>query len=215
MSTDATFSALAHPVRRQMLDRLLVGPTTVSDLADIVLERVGSCVTPPVSHLCAHCDGAGPSAPSASKCSRRYCNGARGRSCFALGYRSFASKHRGPDAGSHLMVGGNVHNGGLRRHHPSVSRVGGLATGSSLSRHINSKNLHRIRKRQCRVTVLRTLSSGFEHATGLTQLHPPTSGQAEPTCPSACRTVDTGHRWPKRGRRGAARLARGSTIASK
>ncbi|WP_299508282.1 metalloregulator ArsR/SmtB family transcription factor [uncultured Roseobacter sp.] len=32
MGTDATFSALAHPVRRQMLDRLLDGPATVSQL---------------------------------------------------------------------------------------------------------------------------------------------------------------------------------------
>ncbi|WP_299706293.1 metalloregulator ArsR/SmtB family transcription factor [uncultured Tateyamaria sp.] len=31
-SPDATFSALAHPVRRQMLDKLLGGPTTVSEL---------------------------------------------------------------------------------------------------------------------------------------------------------------------------------------
>ncbi len=31
-SPDATFSALAHPVRRRMLDRLLDGPTTVSQL---------------------------------------------------------------------------------------------------------------------------------------------------------------------------------------
>ncbi len=29
---DAAFSALAHPVRRRMLDRLLDGPTTVSQL---------------------------------------------------------------------------------------------------------------------------------------------------------------------------------------
>ncbi|MEL6467819.1 MAG: metalloregulator ArsR/SmtB family transcription factor [Pseudomonadota bacterium] len=32
MNTNATFSALVHPVRRQMLDRLLEGPTTVSQL---------------------------------------------------------------------------------------------------------------------------------------------------------------------------------------
>lgn len=31
-SPDAVFSALAHPVRRRMLDRLLDGPTTVSQL---------------------------------------------------------------------------------------------------------------------------------------------------------------------------------------
>ncbi len=31
-SPDAAFSALAHPVRRRMLERLLDGPTTVSQL---------------------------------------------------------------------------------------------------------------------------------------------------------------------------------------
>jgi len=33
MSTDTTFSALVHPIRRQMLDRLLDGPATVSQLS--------------------------------------------------------------------------------------------------------------------------------------------------------------------------------------
>ena len=32
VSPDATFSVLSHPVRRQMLERLLEGPTTVSQL---------------------------------------------------------------------------------------------------------------------------------------------------------------------------------------
>ncbi len=32
VNTDATFSALSHPVRRRMLDRLLDGPKTVSQL---------------------------------------------------------------------------------------------------------------------------------------------------------------------------------------
>lgn len=32
MTSNVTFSALAHPVRRQMLDRLLDGPATVSQL---------------------------------------------------------------------------------------------------------------------------------------------------------------------------------------
>jgi len=32
VSTDTTFSALSHPVRRRMLERLLEGPKTVSQL---------------------------------------------------------------------------------------------------------------------------------------------------------------------------------------